>query len=124
MVKHSVTKVAEHANAAMTIGSTLLGSFTAFGAKKATQPTPSPSQPPQSSWSKWAGPAAYALGGALLAGAAAGSAYYKKDDLTQGFTWATDHLKYVGCLWDETALDQRVEALIDIEKDQGVIFRT
>ncbi|KIM46388.1 hypothetical protein M413DRAFT_441480 [Hebeloma cylindrosporum] len=124
VVKHSVTKVAEHANAAMTVGSALLGSLTAFGAKKATQPAPSPSQPPQSAWSKWAGPAAYAMGGALLAGAAAGGAYYKKDDLTQGLSWATDHMKYVGNLWDEAALDQRVEALIDIERDQGVIFRT
>ena len=124
MVKHSVTKVAEHANAAMTLGSALLGSFTAFGAKKAAQPAPPPSQPSQSAWSKWAGPTAYAVGGALLAGAAAGSAYYKKDDLTQGLTWATDHMKYVGNLWDEAALDQRVEALVDIERDQGVIFRT
>ena len=107
----------------MTIGSALLGSVTAFGAKKATQPAPSPSQSTQSAWGKWAGPAAYAMGGALLAGAA-GGAYYKKDDLTQGLTWATDHMKYVGNLWDEAALDQRVEALIDIEKDQGVIFRT
>jgi hypothetical protein len=124
VVKHSVTKVAEHANAAMTVGSALLGSFTAFGAKKATQPAPPPSQPAQSAWSKWAGPTAYAVGGALLAGAAAGGAYYKKDDLTQGLTWATDHMKYVGNLWDEAALDQRVEALIDIERDQGVMFRT
>lgn len=108
----------------MTIGSALLGSFSAFGAKKATQPVSSPSQPPQSAWSKWAGPAAYAVGGAFLAGAAAGGAYYKKDDLTQGLTWATDHMKYVGNLWDEAALDQRVEALIDIERDHGVIFRT
>jgi hypothetical protein len=63
------------------------------------------------------------VGGALLAGAA-GGAYYKKDDLTQGLTWATDHMKYVGNLWDEAALEQRVEALVDIEKEQGVIFRT
>ena len=59
-----------------------------------------------------------------MAGAVAGGAYYKKDDLTQGLSWATDHLQFVGNLWDEEALNQRVEALIDIEKDRGVIFRT
>ena len=64
------------------------------------------------------------MGGALLAGAVAGGAYYKKDDLTQGLSWATDHMKYVGNLWDEKASNQRVEALIDIEKKRGVIFRT
>ena len=66
----------------------------------------------------------YAVGGAILAGAVAGGAYYKRDDLTQGLSWATDHMKYVGNLWDEESLNQRVEALIDIEKERGVIFRT
>lgn len=59
-----------------------------------------------------------------MAGAVAGGAYYKRDDLTQGLSWATDHMKYVGNLWDEESLNQRVEALIDIEKERGVIFRT
>ncbi|KDR83957.1 hypothetical protein GALMADRAFT_111021 [Galerina marginata CBS 339.88] len=129
VVKNSVTKVAQYANAATTVGTALLGSLAGFGAKKATQPAEkesrSASPPPQaapSSWTAWAGAAA--VGGAVLAGAAAGVAYYKKDDLTLGFSWATDHLKYVGNLWDEAGLDQRVEALIDIEKEHGVVFRT
>ncbi|CAA7260048.1 unnamed protein product [Cyclocybe aegerita] len=124
VVKNSVTKVTEYANAATTIGSAVLGSFAAFGAKKATQPVPQPNATAnQSPWSRWAGPAAYAVGGALLAGAAAGGAYYKKDELTQGLGWATDHLKYVGNLWDEPELEKRVEALVDIEKEHGVVFR-
>ena len=127
VIKHGVTKAAEYANAATTVGSAILGSFAAFsGAKKATQPqTPATQIPqgPQSGWG-WAGPAIYAVGGAILAGAAAGGAYYKRDDLTQGLSWATDHMKYAGNLWDEQALNQRVEALIDIEKEQGVTFRT
>ncbi|KAF8969448.1 hypothetical protein BDZ97DRAFT_1962349 [Flammula alnicola] len=123
VVKNSVTKVAQYANTATTVGSALLGSFAGFTAKKATQ-TPAQSAPAQqSAWGKWAGPAAYAVGGAILAGAAAGGAYYKKDDLTQGFSWATDHMKYVGNLWDEAALEQRIEALINIERDHGVVFR-
>lgn len=112
--------MAEQANAAKTVGSVLLGSLAGLGAQKATQtqqPTP---QAPQSKW----GSAMYAVGGAILAGAVAGGAYYKRDDLTQGLSWATDHMKYVGNLWDEESLNQRVEALIDIEKERGVIFRT
>jgi hypothetical protein len=121
VVKHSVTKATEYANAATTVGSVLLGSLAGLGAQKATQTqqlaTP---QAPQSKW----GSAVYAVGGAILAGAVAGGAYYKRDDLTQGLSWATDHMKYVGNLWNEESLNQRVEALIDIEKERGVIFRT
>ncbi|KAF9481809.1 hypothetical protein BDN70DRAFT_830210 [Pholiota conissans] len=122
VVKNGVTKVAQHANAAITVGSALLGSFAGFGTKKATQPAAA-TPDAQAGWGRWAGPAVYAVGGAILAGAAAGGAYYKKDDLTQGISWAGDHLKYVGNLWDEAGLEQRVEALLDIERDLGVAFR-
>lgn len=92
-----------------------------LGAKKATQTQqPVTPQAPQSKW----GSAIYAVGGAVLAGAVAGGAYYKRRDLTEGLSWATDHMKYVGNLWDEGSLNQRVEALIDIEKERGAIFRT
>lgn len=119
VVKHSVTKASEYVNAATTVGSALLGSLAGLGAQKATQTQQPIPQAPQSKW----GSAMYAIGGAIMAGAVAGGAYYKKDDLTQGLSWATDHMKYVGNLWDEGSLNQRVEALIDIEKERGVIFR-
>ncbi|KAF4619528.1 hypothetical protein D9613_005253 [Agrocybe pediades] len=134
VVKNSVTKAAKYANAATTVGSVLLGSFAGLSAKKAADPAPkstdaessssknSNTKSSQSTWSSWTGAAA--VGGALLAGAAAGVAYYKKDDLTNGFNWAGDHLKYVGTLWDSASLDQRIDALIDIERDHGVVFRT
>ena len=120
VVKHGVTKASEYMNAATTVGSVLLGSLAGLGAQKATQ-TPQPT--PQAPQSKW-GSAMYAIGGAIMAGAVAGGAYYKRDDLTQGLSWATDHMKYVGNLWDEESLNQRVDSLIDIEKERGVIFRT
>ncbi|KJA29855.1 hypothetical protein HYPSUDRAFT_126823 [Hypholoma sublateritium FD-334 SS-4] len=122
VVKNGFTRMAQYANTATTIGSTLLGSFAGFGAKKAAQST-TPSAPAHGGWGRWAGPAAYAVGGALIAGAAAGGAYYKKDELTQGFSWATDHMKYVGNLWDDAALEERINALVDIERDHGVVFR-
>lgn len=101
-----------------------MGSFAGFTAKAAQPPPPTAPATQPTGWARWAGPAAYAVGGAILAGAAAGGAYYKKDDLTQGLSWATDHMKYVGNLWDEAALEKRVEALVDIENDYGVVFRT
>lgn len=84
---------------------------------------PPNAQASSSGWAKWA-PAAYAVGGALLAGGAAGAAYYKREDLTEGYTWATDHMKYVGNLWNEEALKKRVESVIEVEEKLGVSFRT
>ena len=69
--------------------------------------------------------AAAAPGGSFFgAGAAAGAAYYKRDEIGVGYTWATDHMKYVGTLWDEDALHKRVNDLMEIEERMGVLFRT
>ncbi|KAG5648915.1 hypothetical protein DXG03_000264 [Asterophora parasitica] len=122
--KNGVTKAAEYASTAQSVGSAVFGAFAGFGASKATQATaPAPTAATSGGWGKWAGPAAYAVGGAILAGAAAGSAYYKREELGTGFTWATDHMKYVGNLWDVATLARRVEALINVEKEAGVTFR-
>ena len=59
----------------------------------------------------------------MFAGAVAGGAYYKREDLEQGYAWATDHMKYVKNLWDEEALRKRVDDLLDIENQEGVLFR-
>ena len=74
------------------------------------------------SWQKWV-PAAYAVGGALIAGAAAGTAYYNREDLNSAYKWAGDHMKYVGTLWDETQLKARLEKLLQIENEMNVSFR-
>jgi len=63
------------------------------------------------------------LGGLLISGATAGAAYYKRDDLGLGYTWATDHMKYVGNLWDEQQMKRRVKLLFEIEETMGVVFR-
>jgi hypothetical protein len=110
----------EYAQAARNVGSGLLGALAGFGANKATTST-APAAP-AAGWGKWAGTASYAVGGALLAGAAAGATYYKRDDLGLGYTWATDHMKYVGHLWDVDALNKRVDFLVNAE-EEGVVFR-
>ena len=75
-------------------------------------------------WQKWAAPAAFALGGAVVAGAAAGTAYYKREDIGVGYTWVTDHLKYVGNLWNKQELEGRLDRVYDIETRMGVLFHT
>jgi hypothetical protein len=128
--KNTVTKAAEYASTAQTVGSAIFGALAGLGAKKATTSvTPShPITPDDQSnaagWMKWAAPAAYTFGGAVLAGAAAGGAYYKREDINVGFAWATDHMKYVGNLWDEEALKRRLNDLVDAEEQEGALFRT
>ncbi|KAJ3576203.1 hypothetical protein NP233_g612 [Leucocoprinus birnbaumii] len=120
VVKNGVTKAAEYANAATTAGSAIFGSFAGLGAQKAA--SSASTSVPASPWSKWA-PAAFAVGGALLAGAAAGGAYYKRNDINQGFSWVMDHMKYAGNVWDEQGLRRRVDDLVDAQEKHGVIFR-
>jgi hypothetical protein len=126
--KNGVTKAAEYVDTARSMAGGMFGAVAGLGAKKNTMspgpPNAATSSPPsqetkKSSWG-WA-PAV--VGGALLAGAAAGTAYYKRDDLNSGYTWATDHMKFVGNLWNEGKLRERVDNLVDIEEETGVLFR-
>ncbi|KAF7352637.1 Catalytic protein [Mycena venus] len=121
--KNSATKAVEYAQAARNVGTGLLGALAGFGASKAPPPPPSTSAAPASGWGKWAGTASYAVGGALLAGAAAGASYYKREDLGLGYSWATDHMKYVSHLWNVDSLNQRVDFLVHAQEQEGVVFR-
>jgi hypothetical protein len=68
------------------------------------------------------GPAALVVGGALMAGAAAG-AFIHREDLGAGYSWITDHMKYVRTLWDQDVLRKRMDDLMDIEARLGVVFK-
>ncbi|KAG8988428.1 hypothetical protein FRB90_002757 [Tulasnella sp. 427] len=80
-------------------------------------------------WDRFLTPAAgFTVGGVLLATAAAGTAYYKRQDIMAAQNWAQDHLKYVGNLWNEGQLQDRVSTLVELSKDkaeggQGILFR-
>ncbi|KAJ7490429.1 hypothetical protein B0H11DRAFT_2010406 [Mycena galericulata] len=129
--KNSATKAVEYAQTARAVGTSVFGALAGFGASKAagagssTSPAKpaSPSPAGATGWGKWAGTATYAVGGALLAGAAAGATYYKREDLGLSITWATDHMKYVGHLWDTDELNRRVDFLVNAEAREGVVFR-
>ncbi len=130
--KNSATQAAEYVRTA----STVLSSFKSWRGKTADIPPPVPPKAPitappapeasagASLWQKWAAPAAYTLGGALFAGAAAGAAYYKREDIGASATWVTDHLRYVGKLWNKNELEARLDRVLQIESMQGVLFHT
>ncbi|KAK2466069.1 hypothetical protein APHAL10511_001711 [Amanita phalloides] len=127
ILQNSVTKAAEVMGAAQTVGSTVFGALAGLSASKAAEKASSasdPNQGPNTGWGRWVAPAAYAVGGAVLAGAAVGSAWYKREDLGQGYEWATDHMKFIGNLWDEKALQKRVNDLTGLEKSHSILFRT
>jgi hypothetical protein len=125
--KNSANKAVEYVNTARTVASSVFGSFAGLGATQAATPPRraigSPPAPASKSAAGSWGSTAFAFGGALLAGAAAGTAYYKRDELTTGYNWATDHMKYVGSLWDENTSRNRVEKLIEFEREFGTLFR-
>jgi hypothetical protein len=132
--KNTAEKAAEYVDTARTVATSIFGAAAGLGMKSASTPgaqkspvaaitaPPKEGKKPGSSWG-W-GSTAYAVGGALLAGAAVGTAYYKRDDLNSGLTWATDHMQYVGNLWDEGKLKNRVGRLMEAEEQLGIVFRT
>ncbi|KAL1747652.1 hypothetical protein HDZ31DRAFT_80229 [Schizophyllum fasciatum] len=135
--KNSATKAVEYASTAKTLGSALLGGFAGLGGSKKQPDNKSTSSPAglitapppasdagQTGWARWAVPALYAVGGAVAAGAVAGGAYWRRGDLNLGLTWVTDHLKYVGELWNEKWMNARVEGLVDFEEQHRVLFKT
>jgi len=109
----------------------LWGAFSQPKGKAATpvaQPAgllPAPAAPASSSgqWGGW-GPATFAVGGALMAGALAGTAYYHRADIETSYGALTQHMQYVGALWDKDAMAERVRHLVEGETLHGVVFRT
>ncbi|KIJ70117.1 hypothetical protein HYDPIDRAFT_121556 [Hydnomerulius pinastri MD-312] len=128
--KNSATKAAEYAGAARTVVSDVYSLFK--GGETASTPNPalpqitaaaSETTSATSGWARWA-PAALAVGGAVIAGAAAGAAYMRREEITSGYTWAFDHMKYVRNLWDEKAMRERLENLTAAQANHGIIFKT
>ncbi|KAF8450520.1 hypothetical protein L210DRAFT_283686 [Boletus edulis BED1] len=128
--KNSATRAVEYADAARGIVTDV---YSVFKGTTTATPPPNPAlrqitagtseTSSASAWAKWA-PAAYAIGGAVLAGATAGAAYMRRDDITSGYTWASDHMRFVGSLWDEKAMHQRLDDLLAADTDHGIIFKT
>ncbi|CAL5871138.1 uncharacterized protein PFLUO_LOCUS5384 [Penicillium psychrofluorescens] len=93
----------------------------------ATQP---PQEPPKAlpassdaaatpPWQRWGRYAMFAgAAGAVAAGGAA--MYSQRQRLTEGLTWVSSHLEFVGCLTKTSDLRQRVEGLSKVQEERGI----
>ncbi|TDZ65050.1 hypothetical protein CTRI78_v003795 [Colletotrichum trifolii] len=129
-----------HYNTASAAMTQLSGLGTAlWGANKQTSQSPSrnkapvaalpaPASPPAAqqqqgagAWGKW-GKIAMVAGSAAAVAASAGAAYYNREQITQGLTWATSHLEFVGCLAKGGELQKRVQYMVKLNRELDVGF--
>ncbi|KAG9127836.1 hypothetical protein FRC07_008479 [Ceratobasidium sp. 392] len=130
---NSAAKAVDYASAAQQ-------AFATFNSLRPSSPVPAPQPiraaimaPPGTSqiaksaspWATWVP----AVGGAILAGAAAGTAYWKRKEVAEygaqvaGVgTWLKDHMQYIGNLWDEKASAQRVDEVMKLVEEGGIAF--
>ncbi|KAG8731886.1 hypothetical protein FRC11_001779 [Ceratobasidium sp. 423] len=131
---NSASKAADYVSAAQQAFSAF-NSFRPASSKPTSQPAPAAimapptiaqHSKPTSPWATWIP----AVGGAIIAGAAAaGTAYWKRNEVAQyGIqvagvgTWLRDHMQYLGNLWDEETLRLRVDAIMELVDEGGVVF--
>ncbi|KAI8293434.1 hypothetical protein K4K59_005673 [Colletotrichum sp. SAR11_240] len=122
-----------HYNTASAAMTQLSGLGTAiWGAKQAASPAqnkapvaalPAPPVKKEQQQAGWGwGKIAMVAGSAAVAAASAGAAYYNREQITQGLTWATSHLEFVGCLAKGAELQKRVQYMVKLNRELGVGF--
>lgn len=75
----------------------------------------------QSFWNKTS--TLYGLGAVALGAAAAGTAYYRREDFMNGWKWGFDHMTFVRNLWDDAGMKERLDALDVLDRNHSIRFR-
>lgn len=88
--------------------------------KEVPQALPSADAAATPPWQKWGRYAMFAgAAGAVAAGGAA-AMYTQRQKLTDGFTWVSSHLEFVGCLARIQELRQRLVRLSSVKEERGI----
>ncbi|KAF3047187.1 hypothetical protein E8E12_011586 [Didymella heteroderae] len=130
VVAHGAEKHWNTASSAYTAYNNLAGAF-GWGQKDtpaAVEPSrrlPAPNSTGDAAsaplWQRYGKVAMFAgAAGAIAAGGAA--AYMKKDQITQGLSWATSHLEFVGSLARPEELKKRLASVIQLSKEHDMGF--
>lgn len=64
----------------------------------------------------------YSLGAAALGAAAMGTAYYRREDFFNGWKWGYEHMTFVGKLWDQEGMKERLDAIDNLDKQYNIRF--
>jgi hypothetical protein len=85
----------------------------------AALPTPPAADASVPAWQRWGKMAMYAGAGAAIAAGGA-TAYMKREQITEGWSWVGSHLEFVGCLMKGEELQKRVSGMVRLNKELGV----
>ncbi|KAH8599850.1 hypothetical protein B0O99DRAFT_611230 [Bisporella sp. PMI_857] len=70
-------------------------------------------------WQRWGKIAMYAGAGAVVAAGGA-TAYMKREQITEGWSWIGSHLEFVGCLMKGEDLRKRVAGMVRLNREMNI----
>ena len=62
----------------------------------------------------------YGIGAVAIGAAAAGKAYYRREDFSNGWKWGNEHMTFVRDLWDADEMRGRLLDLDGLGKENGL----